>query len=95
MLLHRFFDRVAGGGEPRSQRAEACIVQFSLQHFQSFPMTRLIGIDVRSPVQALGRLGEFACAGIDIKQLQQCLAVIAFPVGGVIQFAQEFQNLRR
>ena len=58
-------------------------------------MPRFIRINFRRPVQALRRFHEFPSAGVQIKKFKQRRAVIALPVGRVIQFAQEFQHLGR
>ena len=58
-------------------------------------MAGFVRIHVRGTVQTLRCLIELARAAIKIEQLQQRLAVIAFPVGGVIQLAQKLQKLRR
>ena len=50
-------------------------------------MAALIGIHVRRPVQALGGFREISQSAMQIKELEQSLAIVALSVGSVEQLA--------
>ena len=58
-------------------------------------MAGLVGIHVRSPVQALGSFRVIRHSAVKIEQLKQSLAIIAFAVGGIKELAHELQKIGR
>jgi len=71
------------------------IINPATQHFQVLAMPGLVRIEFRGAVQSLTRLPIFARGIVELKQLQQRVAVFMLAVGGVKELDQVLREAQR
>ena len=86
---------LGGGAEAGRDHLEAVFVDLALQQLQALLVSGLIGIHFRRPVQAFSGFLKITHTAVKIKELEQCLGIVTFLIGGIKQLTQEFQDFRR
>ena len=93
--LGGFGRRLRHAGKARGDDLVTVFIDLAAQHFQTLLVAGLVGIHIRGAIQAFGGLGIVAHAAVQIKKLEQSLAIVAFPIGGIEQLAHELQKIGR
>ena len=93
--LGRFRRSLRHAGKARGDDLETVFVNLAAQHFQTLLVAGLVGVHVSGAIQAFGGFGIVAHAAMQIEKLEQSLAIVAFPIGGVEQLAHELQQIGR
>ena len=93
--LGGFGRRLRHAGKARGDDLETVFIDLAAQQFQTLLVAGLVGVHVSGAIQAFGGLGIVAHAAVQIEKLEQSLAIVSFPIGGVEQLAHELQQIGR